>query len=381
LVEVKNLKAASAVVSEAVERRDVPGAVALVRRRDETVLHVAFGATALTPAEIAMELDTVFDLASLTKPLATTPVVLALVERGLMDLDESIERFLPELAGSPLAALTLHRLLTHSSGLQAWHPTYTHGTTPVDVLRAITELPLVHAAATTVEYTCLGFILLGIIAERATGRSLDELAESLVFRPLGLTQTGYRPRFSLDRYAWTECGNEFERSRVEEAGLHFHNWRESFYPGSVNDGNAWYGLGGVSGNAGVFSTAADVGILGQMWLNGGTYRGARILSRELVGAATSNLTAELNLGRGLGWQIAGPYAPHEQEIRASGSILPPTAFGHTGFTGTSIWIDPEDELVVVLLTNRVHPEVGDVMTITALRHRFHDAVLSAIKAA
>jgi CubicO group peptidase (beta-lactamase class C family) len=225
-------------------------------------------------------------------------------------------------------------------------------------------------------------MVLAMLAERVTGQWLDRLADELVFGPLGLMETGYRPRFPTERYAWTERGNAHERKGIRFAGEPgpSQGWRYDFYPGGVHDGNAWYAMGGVSGNAGLFSTAAEVGVLGQMWLNGGEYAGVRVLSAEMVAQATSDLTPELNLGRGFGWQIARCPAPDEQGYRSSGTLLSPRTYGHTGFTGTSIWIDPEDELVIVLLTNRVHPVVDDGTRIIALRHRFHDAVASALKA-
>ena len=363
------------MLREAIGRREVPGAVALIRQRGETIFHEAFGAAVLEPDFVPMRRDTVFDLASLTKPVATTPVILILVERGVLELDAPAERYLPELAGYPVGSSSLWQLLTHTSGLQAWRAIYVQGSTREEVLRAIAELPFSSEPGTQVEYSCLGFMVLGILAERVTGQGLDRLAQELVFRPLGLTETGYCPHFPPEHYAWTERGNAHERKEIQ-----FDGWRDNFHPGRVHDGNAWYAMGGVSGNAGLFSTAAEVGVLGQMWLNGGKYGGVRVLSPEMTARATSDLTPELNLGRGLGWQIAGPPAPDEQGPRSSGTLLSPRAYGHTGFTGTSIWIDPEDELVIVLLTNRVHPVVDDDGTrIVGLRHRFHDAVATALK--
>lgn len=374
------LQSAGTLLAEAVAQRAVPGAVALVRRGGETVLHEAHGAAALEPAFIPMTPDTVFDLASLTKPMVTTPVVLILMERGLLELDERAECYLPELAGHPVGASTLRALLTHSSGVQAWYPIYERGSTREAVLSAIAELPLASEPGTQVEYSCLGFILLGILAERVTGRPLDRLARELVFEPLGLTTTGYDLGLAPDRYAWTERGNAYEHAKLKEEGTAFNGWCEGFWPGRVHDGNARYAMGGISGNAGLFSTAAEVGVLGQMWLDGGQYGGVRILSPQTVAPATRDLTPGLNLGRGLGWQVPRAPLPGETGPRSSGSRLSPRTFGHTGFTGTSIWIDPDDDLVIVLLTNRVHPEVTDDGTaVIALRQRFHDAVALALK--
>src|SRR5206468_4988341 len=143
-----------------------------------------------------------------------------------------------------------------------------------------------------VEYSCLGFIVLGLAAERASGEPLDRLAEETVFRRLGLTEIGYRPRLSPDRFAATERGNDYEKVSTANAGVEFDDWRTDYIPGGVHDGNAYYGMRGVSGNAGLFGTASDVGVLGKMWLNGGEYGGVRIISEEMAALATSNLTPD-----------------------------------------------------------------------------------------
>jgi CubicO group peptidase (beta-lactamase class C family) len=351
-----------------------PGAVALVRRHGEVLLHEAVGDAWVEPERRPMAPDTVFDLASLTKPLATTPVVLTLVERGLLDLDAPAGQYLPDLAGRD--ELTLRRLLTHTSGIRAWYPTYAMARTPVEVLRTISSLPLSAPPDTRVEYSCLGFIILGIVAERVAGAPLDRLAADLVFRPLGLREIGYRPGVPPHRYAATERGNDYEKGSVAGVRAQFDDWRTDYVPGAVHDGNAYYGMGGVSGNAGLFGTAADVAVLGQLWLNGGEYGGVRLLSPEMVALATSNLTPGLGDARGLGWKLKDPYSG--EGLRSYGSLLSDRTFGHTGFTGTCLWVDPNDELVVVLLTNSIHPHVPPDDRIIAARGRFHDAVVQAL---
>lgn len=168
---------------------------------------------------------------------------------------------------------------------------------------------------------------------------------------------------------------------VAEAGLHFGGWRQDCLPGTVHDGNAWYALGGISGNAGLFGTAHDVGLLGQMWLDTGRVGTRRVLSEWTAQAATSDVTEHLNEARGLGWQInrtaRGDSTRSDADISSAGNMLGVRAFGHTGFTGTSVWIDPDLDLVAVLLTNRVHPTVRERAVITDLRRRFHDAVVQA----
>lgn len=369
---------ARTAMAEAIATHGIPGAVAMVRHRGASVLHEALGNAAIEPTSRPMQLDTVFDLASLTKPLITTPLVLMLVERGLLGLDDSIGRYLAELAGAKWASLTIRRLLTHSSGLPAWSPTYAAGRGHRAVLQAIADLPLGCPPDTHVEYSCLGFILLGLAIERITGQALNVVARDWLFEPLNLRNVGFLPRFPDDRYALTEHGNAHERESVLAAGLLFDNWREDFHPGSVHDGNAFYGLGGVAGNAGLFGTAEDVAALGEMWLRGGELKGIRLLSKSMVRLATSDQTPTLNDARGLGWLINRPLPAGERsEVRSCGALFSRRSFGHSGFTGTSIWIDPENDVVAVLLTNRVHPNASSTSGIIALRHRFHDAVAAA----
>lgn len=379
------------VVRSAVEAGTVPGAVALVRHGGEVVVHEAFGVATTAPAPRPMEPDTVFDLASLTKPLVGATVTLALVDRGVVSLDDEITRFLPELVRLGGEGVTLRRILSHTSGLRGWRPLYVWGRGEREILEAIDGLGLASAPGTRVEYSDIGFMALGLALGRAGGRPLDELAAELVFDPLGLQRTGYRPAAPRDGFAVTERGNAFERRMAEWAGLDFAAWRTEFHPGEVNDGNAHYGLDGVSAHAGLFSDAHELGILGEMWRGRGMWQDHRVLSPAVVDRATSEQSAG---GRGLGWELMRSSGPALDELtradagffpptgspwvpRSSGELLSPGAFGHTGFTGTSIWIDPARELVAVLLTNATHPRVDLEKPVNALRARFHNAVVAA----
>lgn len=366
------------VLAEGIERGDAPGAVARVLWRGEVVLDEAFGWAEIEPERREMRLDTIFDLASLTKPLAAAPVLLHLIERGEMELGRPIRDYLPELRDSPIGGASVFQLMTHTGGVVAHIKLYLQARDREAVVRAIGGLDLAHEPGTHVEYTCLGFILLGIAAERVTGEPLDVLADRIVFRPLGLRDTGFRLDRPTDRFAATENGNLYERDGLN-GGSDFADWRTGYEPGGVHDGNAYYAMGGVSANAGLFGTAAEVARLGQMWLAGGALDGVRVLAPESVQLATLNLTPSLNLARGLGWQIVTPGARDENGPWSSGTQFSPRTYGHTGFTGTSIWIDPHNQIVAVLLTNRVHPQVDDDGTrVIALRHRFHNAVALAL---
>lgn len=378
----------------AVEDEGVAGTVALVRWRGQPVVQEVQGWAQVSPHRRKMRLDTVFDLASLTKPLATTAVALALVDQGQVALDEEVTRYLPELKTARGAGVTFRRLLTHTSGLSGWRPLYASAQTPEGILEVINDLGMAYPPGSRFEYSDVGFIALGIALERIAERPLDHLARELVFDKCGLTSTGYSLQLEADRFAATEDGNEFERRMAEWAGVHFDGWRRGCYPGQVNDGNAHYGLAGVSGNAGLFSTAGEVGILAQMWLNRGALDGERVLSAASVQLATTDQAPAGGAARGLGWALASRTGPTLQELsradagffppsetpwkpRPSGELLAERAFGHTGFTGTSVWCDPDTDLVGVLLTNATHPSVDLAGGLDRLRARFYNVLTAS----
>jgi CubicO group peptidase (beta-lactamase class C family) len=387
---------ARAVVNTAVDAGVVPGAVALVRHRGSAVLHEAFGQASVDPPR-AMTTETLFDLASLTKPLVGAAVTLALVDRGRCALDEEVTAWLPELEQFHGDGVTLRRLLAHTAGITGWRPVYTGAEGTADVVRAIGALGLASTPGSRFEYSDLGYITLGAALERIGSGPLADLADELIFEPCGLADTGYLPDRAADSFAVTEEGNAFERRMAEWAGLDFGRWRTTFHPGEVNDGNAHYGLGGVSAHAGLFATAADVATLAEMWLRRGMHDGRQVLSPAGVDLAITDQMPPGNARRGLGWDLCRRGGPTLEEIRradagffppvsspfsprSSGELLSPSAFGHTGFTGTSVWVDPARDLVVVLLTNATHPRVDLDKPVNALRARFANAVAAAITA-
>lgn len=339
--------------------RAYPGAVLEVLRRDEIVIRRAVGFRRRAPDAQPATVDTVYDLASLTKVVATTPLVLQAAAEGRLRLDDPLARHLPE-ARAP--AVTLRHLLSHTSGLPAWIPLYLEAAGYEAVVARAAATPPTAPPGEQVLYSDLGFILLGDVVRRVLGSPLDVLAEQRIFRPLGMRDTTYRPASGLrDRIAPTEDGTAIEQAMTGEAGRR-HAWRRYLIWGEVHDSNA-YAMGGISGHAGVFGTADDVMRYARLWLAG---RGpvASVLPAELVQAATTGQPPDQT--RGLGWTLAGPHGWW-------GAALSPRAFGHTGFTGTSIVIDPEHSLAIVLLTNAVH--LGrDRTAILALRRELAHAV-------
>ena len=252
------------------------------------------------------------------------------------------------------ARVTVRQLLLHTSGLPGHRPYYQQARDRREVLRAIFAEPLVAEPGSKVEYSDLGFILLGEIVTRLTGEPLDRLAHDTIFEPLAMSDSTFNPAAKLrEEIAPTEDGNEFRKGLMQ---------------GEVNDGNAW-AMGGVAGHAGLFSTAPDIAAFAQMMLNGGIYAHERMLRR----AAVTEFTTPVVIGgtpRALGWDV--PTADS-----SSGKYFSSSAYGHLGFTGTSLWIDPVRDVFVVLLTNRVHPSAANDK-IRKVRPEAHDAVMEAL---
>ena len=343
--------------------RAYPGAVLEVLRGDELVIRRAVGRQSSARGARPATVETIYDLASLTKVLVTTPLLLQAAAEQRLRLDDLLAMHLPE-ARAP--GVTLRHLLSHTSGLPAWIPFYLEATGYEGVVARVAAADPTAPAGEQVVYSDLGFILLGEVIQRAFGSPLDVLAAQRIFGPLQMRDTAYRPSSSLrDRIAPTEDGTGIEQAMAGQAGRR-HRWRRYLIWGEVHDSNA-YAMGGVSGHAGLFGTADDVTRYVRIWLAGGGASSARVLSTALAQAATTGQPPDGT--RGLGWALTGPHAWW-------GTALSARAFGHTGFTGTSIVIDPEHSLAIVLLTNAVH--LGrDRTEILSLRRELAAAVARA----
>lgn len=307
----------------------------------------------------AMSPEVWFDLASLTKPLATTTLVL-LARRQGMGLHDPLARFLPELSGSPWGSVTVLHCLTHTAGFPAWAPLYAYGEVSREgYLRALAGIVPEEPPGTNVAYSCLGFLALGLALERVGDAPLSQLFRREVLQPLGLVgQLGFCPPFRQP-VALGEKRFFVEEKLCRERGCTTGPPPALLDSWSCDDGNA-RGLGGVSGNAGLFGTVFGVFRLAQEYLPGF----GRLLQAEEAALATKNHTPGMAQARGLGWQLAATPGC------SAGRALSPASFGHTGFTGTSLWVDPEREAVFVLLGNRLHPG-GRTPDLHPLRRRFH----------
>lgn len=363
-MDSRRLSRLDEVMARALEGHDFPGAVLLVTRQGKIVWRKAYGLSQLVPETAPMKTDLIFDLASLTKPIATATSIMILVEQGRIRLWDRVKNFIPEFVpyleekGIPGEEVRLFHLLTHTSGL----PPYTD---PKEAAAKYgepcpTELLVRHIAGLRKEsrpgekfvYSCLNYITLAQVVKVVTGQDLAEFSRQNIFKPLGMDSTYFNP--------------------PEEV-------RARCVPTEVIDGRPLMGVvhdplarlqGGISGNAGLFSTADDLAIFAQMMLNRGEFRGVRILSPLAVERMTEIFPRLKAAGRGFGWDLDSDYAT------VRGDLFGWSSYGHSGYTGTSIWIDPETATAIIFLTNRVHPD--DRGEIISLRSRVANVVAAAI---
>jgi serine-type D-Ala-D-Ala carboxypeptidase len=336
-----------------IEEGSFPGASVLVGTRDAVLEETVAGRSVVEPEADRCDVTaaTLFDLASLTKPLCSGAL---LAQTGDLSLETRPGRFFPEWKKTRFEDITLERLLTHTSGLAAWFPMYVRGEGVAAYRRTLGELEPVAVPGERVIYSDLNFLLLTQILEAIYAGPLDRVFEEQVAAPAG-SAARFLPEPSASAAA-TERGDRFERAMVETRGLSYGRFRDGVVRGEVHDGNA-FRRGGVSGHAGVFATARDVWALARSWLDPAF--------REW----TRDRTLAFDEGRGLAWQSR----------RGAGSATPEmsdASFGHTGFTGTSVWVDPERDRILVLLTNRIHPEVREI-PFNEVRQRFHRVALEA----
>jgi CubicO group peptidase (beta-lactamase class C family) len=318
----------SRIVEKGISAGGFPGAAVVVGHKGVSVLQRGYGRLDWASSSPSVSPShTIYDLASLTKVIGTTTAIMILFDQGRVSLDAPVSRYLPEFSGGEKSLVTVRQLLTHRSGLPAGRDIWRITHDPAEARRIILDTPLQSHPGEYYEYSDLGADVLGYIVEAVSGQPLDEFLQDYVFHPLGMYDTGFRPDASLrDRIAPTEVSPP------------------RGYPlqGEVHDENA-FAMGGVAGHAGLFSTAADLSVFAEMMLSGGEYKGVRIIADSTVQLFTTRAAGH----RALGWDTpTGSYG--------SGHYLSPSAYGHTGYTGTSIWIDPERDMFVVLLTNRVH---------------------------
>jgi CubicO group peptidase (beta-lactamase class C family) len=350
-----------AILKESVTGRGYPpGAVIWIGLKGKTFFQSSYGFSQVVPKPEKMRFHTIFDLASLTKPLATAMAIMALRQEKALKLTDPISKYLPDFSGRPNGTVSLEELLTHTAGLPSWYPLYL-----LDRNHRTAYLGRARVRNKTVNYSCLDYIILGEIIAAVTGMPLDRFCQSRIFKKAGLSSTSFCPGARHD-IAATEFGNEHEKQKVSrryrgKKAKGSVKWRNYMLRGEAHDGNCYYAFQGVSGNAGLFSNANDLAKFLSAYVSGG------IVSMQAVADMTRARSGRFGPERfGLGWKV-GMYP----------GALSARSFGHTGFTGTMICVDPARGLVVVLLTNSVHPKVR-LGIMPKLRRRIIESVVRAV---
>jgi serine-type D-Ala-D-Ala carboxypeptidase len=343
------------VLHQAIADQAFPAASVAIARQGKLIALKALGRFTYEPDAPEVTTASIFDLASLSKVVATTTMAMILYERGLLDLEIPVAAVTPEFSGedSRRGDVTLHMLLAHSSGLPAYEKLFLRAKTREDLLHATFTTPLVNDPGARAEYSDIGFIILGVVLERIADETLDRFCQREVFGPLGMTRTAFNPAAT-----WRALIPPTAEDRT---------FRQRVIQGEVQDENASV-LGAVAGHAGLFATAEDVAIFAHAMLDGGR----PILRPETLALFTRREPGPEGTSRALGWDT--PSAPSQ-----SGQHFSASSFGHLGYTGTSVWIDPERQVSVTLLTNRTWPDCSN-QAIKEVRPRFHDAVIEALEA-
>ena len=346
------------LLKEELNKATFPGAVLGIVTDEKMIYKKAFGLAQSEGKKRDMKIDTVFGLASLTKVVATTSSIMKLIEDGKINLWDYLKEYFPEIPEDK-EEITIYHLLTHTSGYQAIVELWEKDLDYDQKIDYILNLSLENKIGEVVNYSDPNFILLGELIRRVSAKNLHEYTQTEIFAPLQMKRTAFNP---LDNLA--------DLRKDEIAATEYCSWRERMIIGEVHDENC-YSLGGISGHAGLFSNIDDLSSFVMMLLNKGRLGNKRIFSELTVNTMIQNWTKSLNENRALGWDL-------RNNFRSSGGILfSDKAFGHTGFTGTSIWIDPKLKIGVILLTNRVHPSRDNVQIIS-LRPRLHNLIASTL---
>lgn len=350
------------LVEAALRQRVFPGLEVLVARADQVLLHQTWGKIEVGPDAADLEPGTLWDIASLTKPMATATSIMILLEKGLVSLEDKVCEWIPEMEAQDKRGITLRHLLTHTSGLPAVAELTAElppeASSRTEAFQRLINLPLKVPTGQAMVYSCPNFLLLGEVVRRVSGQSLSEFFFRNVGHPLSLTRTAFNP---LEQ-GWNQ----------PIAPTQYCSWRKTLLRGVVHDENAFI-FGGEGGNAGLFSTAGDLYRFARMIQRGGELDGVRVLSPLTVEVMTTNHNPPKLAPRGLGWDYNGEGAGY----MSCGELFPEGAIGHTGFTGTSLWMEPDDGLIVIMLSNRVHisreKNQPDMMR---LRPRLHNLLVS-----
>lgn len=388
------------IIEEGIKKEIYSGAVLGMSYSDKQFYLKAIGHSRLEPESRPLDKDDIFDLASLTKPTVSVMGILLLVQDGIISLDESVANYIEGWQYRQKKQITFRHLLTHTSGLPGWLPTYAIANSKEEAVELIKNIDLIYSPGQKVEYSDLGFMLLGYLIVKISGLTLDEFAEKNIFRPLGMEKTFYRPYekrgLNHNRLVYNERDSLTEKEMCARGGYFFDGWRQGFESGYPNDGNCRYSFDCVSGHAGLFSRVEDMLLFGQNWLKS-ILNDDGLLSSKIARLAVRNHTKNLNVNKGLGWFMVNnglknigespltssevtfkPTSPYSHPLpHSSGELFSDQAFGHTGFTGTSLWMDPVKDITIAFFTNRLHPTASTGLQ--NIRARLHNLILSNLK--
>jgi serine-type D-Ala-D-Ala carboxypeptidase len=378
------------ILQSQVDRDKIPGAVVLIKKDNKVIYRHAYGYAQkydfnhnlLNPPE-KMKVNTLFDIASLTKVIGTTTSVMLLADRGLISVDDPVCKYIEAFNTPDKKDITIRHLLTHTAGLYEWYPLYYLASNKQECYSTIENLPLVSPVGEERRYSDLGFVLLGEIIEIVSGLPLEQFMKQNIFQPLGMKNTTFNPLASggPGKIAATSAGNPYERRMVYDSTLGFkikeidpeqwNGWRTYILKGEVNDGNAWYANGGISGAAGLFSTASDLQKLIDMLINKGLSGSEQFISGKTI---ETFLTKD-KFNNGLGWMMN----PDNSFMKNA----PEGSFGHTGFTGTCIAVIPSDKISVILLINRQNcglSDEGEYYNLSPVRLQIFNSVMKYLSA-
>ena len=354
-----------------IDAKDFPSAVYLVAEKGEVVFTDALGFAVVEPEKIEATIDTIYDLASLTKVLVTGLLCAKLIEKGEINLSDKISKYFDEIDTDEKREITIGNLLTHTSGFQAWKPFYLISNSKSQIPDLIAAESLDNPTNSKVLYSDLNFITLGFLLEKIHGKLLGKIADETIFAPLNLRNTFYNPPKDLrKRIAASESGNDFENQMCVESGYKIQNPKSKIQNpkwGEVHDGNCYF-MNGVSGHAGLFSTAFETFKIAQQFLA----EESVLLDPEICKLFRTNFTPNLNEARSIAFQLA------ETKDSTASLALSKDSFGHLGFTGTSLWIEPETGRIFILLTNRTHARELPFVNINATRRRFHELAVEML---
>lgn len=375
-----NSETVSSFLQSEIERGAIPGAQYVIGEAGRIVAEESLGLAVVDPERISTTHDTIYDLASLTKPLVTALLIVKFVERGSIDLEAPAAEYVREFDADGKRHITIKQLLTHMSGFPNWRPLYLEARDREDIASALARIPA--SSSPQLIYSDLNYILLGIVLERVTGERLDRIAAREICAPLNLKRTMFNPPPGLKReIAATECGQVFEHANADAelvaharfevpgpSGLGVRTagrypWRDKVIWGEVHDGNAYF-MEGVAGHAGLFSTAREVFRIANQFLTG-----SELFESASLELFRKDFTKGQDTARSVAWILAGT------PDCSAGPELCRTGMGHNGFTGGSLWMEPEKRRVLILLTNRVHPKVGAI-DMKAIRQRFNTLALN-----